>query len=81
MSKELAAVCCHFNPCGYRKRIRNFHRFYDRARLAGIPLLVVELAFGDRPFELSGVPGVHRIRGGAILWQKERLLQEGIDRQ
>lgn len=76
----LAAVCCHFNPCRYRKRFDNYRLFRDSARRSSIPLLTVELAFGDEPYELEPGPDIHQIRGGDVMFQKERLWQIGADR-
>jgi hypothetical protein len=76
----LAAVCCHFNPCHYARRLRNCHRFLRSFGPARVPLLTVELAFGDDPFELAEARDVLQIRGGDVMWQKERLLQVGAER-
>lgn len=47
---------------------------------SGVRLLTVELAFADDPFELPDGRDVVRIRGGDVMWQKERLLQLGGER-
>ena len=75
---RLWAVTCFFNPQGYRRRVANFREF--RARLAA-PLIAVELAF-DREFTLSDSDAerVVRVRGGDVMWQKERLLNVAIER-
>ena len=50
---RLWAVTCHFNPCGYHRRIANYRVFRDRLQ---IPLLTVELSFTGT-FELRpGMP-------------------------
>jgi len=77
---DLAAVCCLFNPCGYRSRSANYRRFRAGVNRAGLPLLTVELAFGRVPFELQPEPSVMQLRGGDVMWQKERLLQIGAER-
>ncbi len=77
---DLAAVCCYFNPLAYRSRRRNFEIFHRHVRASGVPLLTVELAFGDDPFELEDYEGVLRLRGDAVLFQKERILNVGIAR-
>ncbi len=73
-------VTALFNPAGYRTKRDNFRLFRAGLARAGLPLLAVELAYGDTPFELQ--PGdadeVVRIRGGDVLWQKERLLNVGV---
>src|SRR5690242_20248488 len=71
----LWALSCYFNPCGYRRRLANYREF--RKRLAA-PLITVELSFDGR-FELGADDAgiVVRLRGGAVLWQEERLLDIG----
>ena len=44
-AEQLWAVTAYFNPCGYRSRLANFRAF--RARL-DVPLVAVELVYGDR---------------------------------
>lgn len=77
---DLAAVCCFFDPVGSRARLRNFEVFHRHILASGVPLLVVELAFGDQPFRLEGIDDRLPLRGGDVMWQKERLLNLGIAR-
>ncbi|MFI5366132.1 MAG: hypothetical protein ACHQ4J_10955 [Candidatus Binatia bacterium] len=76
----LGAVCCHFNPCRYRARVDNYRRFRRALAKSAIPLLTVELAFGDEPFDVEADPYVLQIRGGDVMFQKERLWQIGAER-
>lgn len=66
------AITSFFNPCGYRRRLANYREFRKRLE---IPLVAVELGY-QSSFELR--PGdadiLVQLRGGDILWQKERLL-------
>ena len=75
---HFCAVTCLFNPDGYRSKADNFARF--RAGLAGhgVPLLVVECAFDQAPFELPAGDGTMQIRAADVMWQKERLLNLAI---
>lgn len=79
----LWALTCYFNPMGYRSKRANFEAF--RAGLAhnGVSLLVVELAFGGQPFELGPEHGERllqlRSNDEGLLWQKERLLNLGLE--
>jgi hypothetical protein len=68
----LAAVTCYFNPAGYRRKIENYRVF--RRHLA-LPLVCVELSFTGA-FELTPADAdtLIQVDGGAILWQKERLV-------
>lgn len=74
---RLWALTCYFNPEGYRSKKANYDRF--RAAL-GAPLCTVELAFGEQPFELTEKDADHliQLRGADVLWQKERLLNLGL---
>src|SRR5262245_46174241 len=71
-ASNLWAITCHFNPVGYHRRLQNYHTF--RQHLA-VPLVTVELAFNGS-FELRGSDAdiLVQLRGGDVLWQKERLL-------
>ncbi|MGH7787229.1 MAG: hypothetical protein ACRERC_10215 [Candidatus Binatia bacterium] len=66
------AITSYFNPAGYRSRLKNYRIF--RQRLA-VPLLAVELSCTPQ-FELGAADAdvLVQLRGDAILWQKERLL-------
>lgn len=76
--RELAAVCCYFNPCRYRARLHNYHAFRAGIVKTGIRLLTVELAIGLQDWELGDIPDVLRVRAQDVLWHKERLLNLGI---
>jgi hypothetical protein len=71
------AITSYYNPAKYQRRYMNFRNF--RQNLP-IPLVAVELSF-DGTFELSrdDADVVLQINGGAILWQKERLLNLALD--
>jgi hypothetical protein len=73
-SPELAILTCYFNPQRYQSRRENFETFATPLYAAGQPLFIVECAFGDAPFELTKRPGLIQLKGGDVLWQKERLL-------
>jgi hypothetical protein len=75
---DLWIVTAYFNPAGFRSRRCNYDRFREPIQAAGIPLVTVECALGDRPFELPPGPDVHQIRGRDIMWQKERLLNVAL---
>jgi hypothetical protein len=69
---RLWAITSYFNPAGYRRRLSNFKIFRERL---GIPLVVVELTYGpDFELEKQDAEILIQLRGGAVLWQKERLL-------
>jgi hypothetical protein len=74
---DLCVVTAYFNPAGFRSKRRNYELFQERIA-AGIPLMAVECALDDRPFELPAGPNVRRVRGRDVMWQKERLLNIAI---
>jgi len=75
---SLWAVTSYFNPLGWSSRLRNYRCF--RRHLAA-PLATVEW-HPDGAFELG--PGdadlLVQVRGGELMWQKERLLNLAIAR-
>jgi len=75
-SDALWAITSYFNPMRYQRRLANFKTF--RAHL-DVPLVAVELAY-DSDFELREQDAdiLIRLRGGAVLWQKERLLNVAL---
>ncbi len=74
-SGTLWGIATYFNPAGYPNKYQNFLRFRRASARQGLPLLVVEAAMGDRPYELSDTDAdrVIRVHASAVLWQKERL--------
>ncbi len=74
----LWVVTAYYNPVGYETRRRNYEMFARALRKSGIPLLTVECAFGNQPFDLPESMDVFKVRGKSMLWQKERLLNIAI---
>ena len=75
-------ITVFFNPTGYKNKIENYRRFRESSKKQGLNLLCVELAFGGKNFEVSKEDAdiLVQLRGGDILWQKERLLNIGLER-
>jgi hypothetical protein len=75
-SHEIWAITAYFNPMRYRRRLANFRTFRHHLQL---PLVAVELAYGAE-FELEAQDAevLIQLRGGAMLWQKERLLNVAL---
>jgi len=71
------AITSYFNPVRYKRRLLNYRVFRSRLR---IPLVAVELSF-DGQFELTKNDAdiLIQISGGAVLWQKERLLNVALE--
>jgi hypothetical protein len=72
----LWAVTSYYNPVHYKRRLKNYRTFRENL---GVPLVTVELSFNDQ-FDLTERDAdiLIQISGGAILWQKERLLNLAI---
>lgn len=76
--RDLWVITTYFNPAGHQTQRCNFDLFAAPIRRAGIPLVVVECAFGDRPFELEPGPYDIQVRTRDVLWLKERLVNLAI---
>jgi hypothetical protein len=74
MSSDFWVITSFFNPARYKNKRENFDRFMEGMKAVGANVLVVEMAFGDAPFELDAGENVLHVRGNGIMWQKERLL-------
>jgi hypothetical protein len=74
--KGLWAITSYFNPMRYRRRLSNFRLFRKHLN---IPLVAVELSYGPE-FDLhqDDAEILIQLREGAVLWQKERLLNVAL---
>ena len=78
---DLAVVSAYFNPCGYKSRVRNHEAFREYMNGAGVRHICVELVFNAQAeAELKPGADLLLIRGGDVMWQKERLAILGIYR-
>jgi hypothetical protein len=77
---SLWGITAYYNPAGYQSRKDNYRKFRASSQRQGLKLIAVEAAFGNRPFELDDgdAEKIVRVRGGSVLWQKERLLNIGL---
>jgi hypothetical protein len=78
----LFAVTVIFNPQRYLSRYRLYKAFAKHMADGGTQLLTVEIAFGDREFEVTelGNPWHLQLRTKSNLWHKERALNLGFAR-
>jgi 8-oxo-dGTP pyrophosphatase MutT (NUDIX family) len=74
MSSDLWVISCYFNPCRYKTKRRNFDAFRAGMAKVGANLLTIEWAYQGEPLELAEGDNVLHLRGGGLMWQKERLL-------
>jgi len=74
-------ITTFFNSAHYASKRANFRLFRESLRPQGLPLLAVELVYDDGPFDLekSDAEILVQRRGGAVLWQKERLLNIALE--
>ncbi len=71
------AITCYFNPARYRRKRENFQAF---RRALNVPLVAVELVHGaDSELTEDDAEVLIQIRGGDVLWQKERLLNVALE--
>src|SRR5262245_44674343 len=75
-SETVWVITSYFNPMRYRRKRSNFKIFREYLRA---PLVAVELAYSSE-FELQEEDAeiLIQLRGSAILWQKERLLNVAL---
>jgi hypothetical protein len=80
----LHAVTAISNPVRWQSRIRLYREFEQHMLASGVKLTTVECTFGDRPSECAGNPNVNYVHvkanAGALVWNKESLLNIGISR-
>src|SRR5215208_1723669 len=77
-AQPLWAITSYFNPMRYGRRLANYRTF--REHLA-VPLLTVELSYAAEEFDLrEGEADILiQLSGRDVLWQKERLLNVGLE--
>jgi hypothetical protein len=77
---ELWGITAYFNPLGYRNKLAHLKRFAAGVRCQGLKLLIIELAFETSAYALSpdDCDRLVQVRGSSIMWQKERLLNIGV---
>ena len=78
--QTLHVVATYINPFRYANRRKLFHDFVEHMRSTpNVRLHIVEVAFGDRPFEVTTAADI-QLRSKDILWLKENALNVGIQR-
>ena len=76
----LDVVAVVSNPCRYRSRYDLYRAFERHMHASGVRLTTVELAFGERPWEVTEPdnPRHVRLRTAYELWHKENLINLGV---
>lgn len=76
--RGLGFVAVYFNIAGFTKLRENFERFIKRFSWLGDNLLIVELAYYERDFEMTGKhTNMVQLRSNSVMWQKEALINVG----
>lgn len=81
--QTLHVAAVYSNPCRWRSRRELFNNFRRHMEsLPNVRLYVGELAYGDRPFEVTTKdnPDDLQLRTREVLWHKENLLNLVINR-
>jgi hypothetical protein len=75
IAEPLHVITAVFNPDRFRTRYMHYRTFEDHMRASGVVLHTVELAFGDRAFEVTdGANPLHiQLRTRHEMWYKENL--------
>ncbi len=70
------------NPIRFKSRYALYEKFKNQVACSGAKLWTVEIAFGDRPFEVTeaGNPYHLQLRSFEELWHKENMLNLMIQR-
>ncbi len=80
LDSKLHVIAVVFNPLRFQSRYNLFSDFSKNTIAAGANLWVIELAFGNRPFEVTDCANPHHIqlRSDHELWHKERMINEAV---
>ena len=77
--KDLWVVSTYFDSEGYANKLRALKSYIAMMEKSGIPMLLVEGSFGRRSFLLPKSDKILQVRCPSVMWQKERLLNLGIE--
>lgn len=82
LKATLDVVAVISNPVRYEARYKLYRKFEKHMHDAGVRLTTVELAFGNREWEVTEAddPRDIRLRSQHELWHKENLINIGISR-
>lgn len=77
---DMFVVAVVSNTCRYKRRYELFEKFKAHCRESGMDFVIVELAFGDRRFEVThpGERNSLQLRTIEEFWHKENLIGLGI---
>lgn len=80
--KRFWVVSVISNSARYKSRVALFRKYQEEMRIAGAQMIVVELAYGRRPFEVTDVmnPRHLQLRSRSEIWHKENMINLGVRR-
>jgi hypothetical protein len=81
-NETLYVVTVIFNPHNFKSRYHLYKQFAPYVEFCGAKLFTVEIAYKDRPFEVTEAnnPWNLQLRTDCVLWHKERGINIGIQR-
>jgi hypothetical protein len=81
-TSKFYVVTCISNPVRYRSRYHLYRKFAEHITQLGGKLYTVELATGDRPFEVTQAddPTDIQLRSRSEIWHKENMINIAISR-
>lgn len=79
--KDFYVVTIISNPIRYQSRYKLYRQFAEMCRHAGVTLITVEQAFGDRPFMITERDNINHLQVRSVdeLWHKENMLNLGMN--
>ena len=79
---KLYVVTVISNPVRYKTRYRLYRQFAKQMKDSGVPFYTIEMAFANRPFEVTSAenPCHIQVRSDQELWHKENLLNLAIEK-
>lgn len=79
--QQLVVVTIVSNPVRFVSRYKLYNRFAAAMKDAGITMITVEQAFGERPFEITDANNPYhcQVRTLDELWHKENMINIGIN--
>jgi hypothetical protein len=81
-SRDLHVITVHFNPGRYRTRVELYNRFSQYMADSDVTFWTVEIALGDRPFEVTDAanPRHLQLRTWDEFWVKENAANKMLER-
>jgi hypothetical protein len=79
-TKDFYVIAVCSNQVRYSSRYNLFHKFKEHMEAAKAKLIIVEMAFGKRPFEVTDKGNIHHLQLRSLdeLWHKENMINLGI---